>query len=493
MLSRRSLLQSALAPLVALERPAEARQPAPRLQPKWLEAIAKQLQKEFHLPAVWVSVNIEGVVESAVVGVRKIGDPTLATLEDKLTVASISKPMAGLWIASLVDKGKISYDSRVLDILPELAPDCLPEHENITLGQLCTHTAGVIRDVRHFSNNLSLEQYPAERLKHAKEVLSSPAPPGSKGKGVYSNNGVTLAVTMAERAAREPYEIAAGRFYRDRLRLKSWGVWAMNLPDDVSLPWCHGIKEGQATPYPPQSVQFQFVRPSGGAHCTIADLTRFGLIATGCSPLSENLLRAETWRKALSHGENSGTAFGCFSTGGDDAFPIFDHGGSLGTTGSHLRALPAWRTCFAYHANSDASALKGRGIELLMDAIRKRRAERNPPPSCRIALTGVSTVDSAWQKSVAPKSDDDKVRIRVNFRIEGRTRTGDLQTIVRLGAVERRDDRFAGLAPGNHTLHFEFDAPKTKDTPAVVIVDALQTAGNETPGAARFESTLHLS
>ncbi len=491
MITRRTLIQSAILLPSTFGNLAEA-QPSPRFQPKWLEAIAKQLQKEFHLPAVWVAVNIEGAVESAVVGVHKIGDPTPATLEDRLTVASISKPIAGLWIASLVDKGKLSYDTKVLDVLPELAADCLPEHEGITLGHLCTHTAGVIRDVRHLSNRLLLEQYPAERLKQAKEVLSSPSPAGSKGKGVYSNNGVTLAVTMAERVAREPYEVAAGRFYRERLRLKSWGVWAMDLPDDVSLPWCHAIKDGQAIPYPPQSVQYQFVRPSGSAHCTISDLVRFGLIATNSSPLSENLLKPETWRKALSHGETSGTAYGCFSTGGND-FPVFDHGGSLGTTGSFLRVLPAWRSCFAYHANSDASALGGRGIELLQDAVRKRRAERDSPPACRIALTHVATVDSAWQKEITPTSGDDKVRIKINFRIEASPRTGDLLTVVKLGDVERRDDRFAGLAAGNHTLHFEFDTPKTRDTPASVTVDALGTAGNITPESARYVSALHLA
>ncbi|MCX6380011.1 MAG: serine hydrolase [Armatimonadetes bacterium] len=492
MITRRTLIQSAIALPSTFGNWAEAQSTSPRFQPKWLEAIAKQLQKEFHLPAVWVAVNIEGVVESAVVGVRKVGDPTLATLEDKLTVASISKPMAGLWIASLVDKGKLSYEAKVLDILPELAADCLPEHEGITLGQLCTHRAAVKRDTSTSSNTLTLEQYPAERLRMAHEVLKDPSPAGSRGKEVYSNNGVTLAVTMAERAARESYEVAAGRFFRERLRLKSWGVWAMNLPDDVSLPWPHTMKDKAAIANPPKSVQAHFVRPSGSAHCTISDLVRFGLIAVKSSPLSESLLKPETWQTILEHGDVDRTALGCFYAGGRE-FPVFDHGGSLGTTGSFLRVLPAWRCSFAYHTNASADAVGGRGRELLQDAVRKRRAERNSPPACRITLTHVATMDSAWQREIVPTSGDDKVRIKINFRIEARPRTGDLLTVVKLGDIERRDDRFAGLAAGNHTLHFEFDTPKTKDTPASVTVDALGTAGNITPEAARYVSALHLA
>ena len=41
--------------------------------PTWLKDIATQLQREFNLPAVWVATEINGVVEAAVVGVKKTG------------------------------------------------------------------------------------------------------------------------------------------------------------------------------------------------------------------------------------------------------------------------------------------------------------------------------------------------------------------------------------------------------------------------------------
>ncbi len=492
MIPRRTFLQSALLMPSAFGYSALAQPSSFYSQPRWLEAIAKQLQKEFHLPAVWVSINIDGVVDAAVVGTRKMGDPTPATLDDKLTVASCSKPMVGLWIATLVDRGKLSYDTKVLDVLPELTAECLPEHQSITLGQLLTHTAAVARDTSTSSNRLRLEQYPAERLRMARELLAAPSPPNSRGKELYSNNGVTLAATVAERVAKESYEVAAGRFYREKLRLKSWGVWEMNLPDDLSLPYPHSMNDKVATPHPPASVQAHFVRPSGGAHCTIADLARFGLIASHGSPLSESLLKPETWGTILEHGDGARTALGCFFAIGRDV-PTFNHGGSLGTTATNLQALPTWRVAIACHTNAAGGEFSQRGGQLLLEAVRKRRVAQNPPPPCRITLTDVSTVDSTWQKEIVPKSDDDKVRIKVNFRIETGTRTGDLQTRVKLGSVERVDDRFAGLAPGNHVLHFEFDTPKTKMTPASIIVDALDTAGNTTPNAARFESTLTLA
>ena len=495
MLSRRDLLESMLVvPAASALFPCSsvAQGSVPSAQPRWLEDIAKQLQAEFNLPAVWVAANIEGKVEAAVVGVRKMGDPTLATLDDKLTVASISKPMAGLWIATLVNQGKLTYETKVLDVLPEFASACLPEHRDITLGQLLTHTAGVIRDAAHIPDNLKLEQYPAERLREAKEVLSSPSPPGSKGKEVYSNNGVTLAVTMAEKVAGESYETAAGRFYTERLGLKSWGVWPMNLADDLTLPWPHTMKNKTPAPQPPRSVQFQFVRPSGSAHCTITDLARFGLIAGNSSPISKSLLKAEIWQRILESGENARTTLCCFYAGGLD-FPVFDHGGSLGITSSHLRVLPHWKIAYAFHTNAAGDEFRNRGIELMQIAVRKIHAKRNPVNPCRITLTEVTTVDTTWKNEIAPKVSDDKLRIRVKFTIEASPHTGDLQASVKLGEDIRRYDYFNGLAAAKHELHYEFDMPKNKKVTAVVTIDSLETAGNTTPRNASFESTLTLN
>lgn len=134
MMNRRDLLTSTLLLSAVVSDQRSQANVGNTLQPQWLEDIAKQLQEEFKLPAVWIAVSTQGRMEAAVVGVRKVGDPTPARLDDILTVASISKPMVGLWIATLVEQGRLTYDSRVLEILPELVPQCLREHRNITLS-----------------------------------------------------------------------------------------------------------------------------------------------------------------------------------------------------------------------------------------------------------------------------------------------------------------------------------------------------------------------
>ena len=493
MMTRRVLLKSALlVPTVpALLTKFAAAQGGEPQNALWLERITQQLRDEFNLPAVWVAADIEDKIEAAVVGVKKWGNPTPATLDDKLMVASVSKVMAGLWIATLVDEGKLTYETKVLDVLPELQTDCLPEHSDVTLGQLLTHTAGVVRDAKDMPTALTLEQYPAERLRQARYILSTPSPTASKGKEVYSNNGLTLAATMAERVAGEPYEVAAGRFYRERLGLASWGVWAMNLPDDLSLPWLHSMPDNAPIPQSPQSKAFHFVRPSGSAHCTIADMVRFGLIATNATQLSKSILPPNVWATVTAPVPNTSTTLLSFRSDGERA--AFNHSGSLSVTSSSLLVIPEWKVSVAVHTNATGDEFRSRGTDLIMDAIRKRRAELNPPPACRMTLTDVTTVDASWKNVIMPKTTDDKIRIRVRFHIEAQGRTSDLQTLVRLGGVEQRDDRYRGLVTGNHALHFVFDTPKTRTTPAIVTLDSLGTAGNRAIEAARFDSTLTLN
>src|SRR5947208_1221385 len=131
MITRRDLLKSAfLLPAMPglLDRAANGQEAAPR-NATWLEPVAQQILNEFQVPAIWLAASIGDKIESVAVGVRKFDEPTQAAPDDKLMMASVTKPMTGLWIATIVAKGLLSYDTRALDVLPELEKQCLPEHQ----------------------------------------------------------------------------------------------------------------------------------------------------------------------------------------------------------------------------------------------------------------------------------------------------------------------------------------------------------------------------
>lgn len=498
MLSRRVLLKSTLLlpslPQLLQEAAWAQERTAPEFaapDSDWLLPIARQLRQEFNLPAFWVAVNVADKIEAAVVGVRKLGDPTPAQLGDPLMVASVSKPMVGFWIATLVDEGKLTYDTNIFDVLPELKEGALEEHHGITLGQLLTHTAELVRDSVRRASDLSHAQFPEERLRQSREILSKPSPPESIGKRLYSNNGIILAACVAEKVAGEPYETAAGRFYREKLGLSSWGVWDKDLKDDLSFPWPHLTKNNVHTVQSPSSMNHNFPRASGSSHCSITDLVRFGLLSVNATEAAYSLLKPQTWGTILDYGEGSPTTLESYEAS-DRGASLYDHGGLLFTARTFLRNIPEWRTAFAFHTNCEGGELPERATALIYGAIRQRRAQLNPPSPCRIRLAGLDTVDASWQKVVVPRATDKKIYIRIRYTVESNGPTGDMQTLIKLGDEERRYDHLKGVEPGARSLRFSFDTPKDRATKALVVLDALGTAGNVAPEGARFESVLNL-
>ncbi|WP_186766248.1 serine hydrolase domain-containing protein [Phaeobacter marinintestinus] len=61
---------------------------------------------------------------------------------DPVEMASLSKAITGACIRALVGEGVVSYDTALVDVLPE-TPDAL---RDLTLSDLLTHTGGVHRD-----------------------------------------------------------------------------------------------------------------------------------------------------------------------------------------------------------------------------------------------------------------------------------------------------------------------------------------------------------
>ena len=125
------------------------------------------------------------------------GGPPLR--EATFEIGSITKTFTGVLLAALVDRGVVSLDDR----LPELLPagiDLPPEQQPITLAHLATHTAGLPRVppgmadlnmlVRAVLGLNPYEGYTTDDLLHALEVTELRSSPGEHSE--YSNFGFGL-------------------------------------------------------------------------------------------------------------------------------------------------------------------------------------------------------------------------------------------------------------------------------------------------------------
>ncbi|MET9607264.1 serine hydrolase domain-containing protein [Streptomyces sp. NPDC006512] len=156
------------------------------------------------------------VVEHGTVRTAGLGDSgnTRAAVVDSSTVfeaGSLGKPMTGMLLADLADRGRISLTAPLRTLLPDSA-GIGPGLADATLEDLATHRAGLdklpptsamaLRELR-----LRLFGHDPYRGLTEEDVVSSAesAAIGTPGRYSYSNTGMALAGLAAAHHTRQPY------------------------------------------------------------------------------------------------------------------------------------------------------------------------------------------------------------------------------------------------------------------------------------------------
>lgn len=230
------------------------------------------------IPALAAIVVKEGVVvDRAVVGVRKLGDPTPIAIGDRFHLGSCTKSMTATLAAMLVDEGKLTWTRTIAEAFPELKATLHPQYAGVTLRQLLAHMGGAPaapppavweRAVRE--QGTPIEQ----RREYVTGVLTQPpeAAPGSRF--IYSNQGFVIAGVMIERAAGQPWETLMRERLFAPLGMTSAGFGSPAAPSGrVDQPWGHADDHGTLTPTLVDNPIA--LGPAGRVHASLDDMARY--------------------------------------------------------------------------------------------------------------------------------------------------------------------------------------------------------------------------
>lgn len=298
----------ALAPmLVSLQPPAEA-----ELAPRDLSGVLAPLAAEHKIPAMAAAVvRGETVVGLGVTGVRKSGDSTPATIEDKWHLGSNTKAMTATLCALLVEDGVLRWDRTVGEAFADV-----PMHERwkaVTLEQLLTNRAGMPADLDRDGLWASLWRHTGTPTEARRAlligVLKHPPEHEPGTKFLYSNAGFAVAGHMAETVAGTSFESLIKTKLFDRLNMTSVGFGApgervkrvkgedgteaMTVPDQ---PRGHRAN-GTAVEPGPGADNPVAIGPAGTVHCTIGDWAKFVALHLQGARGKPRLLTAETFLK----------------------------------------------------------------------------------------------------------------------------------------------------------------------------------------------------
>jgi len=87
-------------------------------------------------------ISNDQIVAQGVVGVRKSGDTTPATISDQYQLGSCTKAMTATIIAILVQQGKLSWTTTMGNI-PEMKDEMLTRYRDVTILELLSMHAGL--------------------------------------------------------------------------------------------------------------------------------------------------------------------------------------------------------------------------------------------------------------------------------------------------------------------------------------------------------------
>jgi len=182
-------------------------------------------------------------------------------------------------IATLVADGKLSWESKLIDVIPELKESIHSDYHQITLWQLLTHRAGIPKNATDWGA-FSLKEIKERRLSILKDNLRKPAT-YKYGEFHYSNFGYIIAACMAEQITGLSWEVLMKKRLFDPLGMSSAGFGAPNTHNQTDQPWGHSNSWFGNNWQPDQSDNTEALGPAGRVHCNIQDWAKFLSVFSG--------------------------------------------------------------------------------------------------------------------------------------------------------------------------------------------------------------------
>jgi CubicO group peptidase (beta-lactamase class C family) len=262
-------------------------------QRKFAELV-RSVREKHKLPGIAATIiRDDRVVAAAVSGVRHVDKPDLITLEDRFGIGSCTKRMTALMIARVIDRGKLSFETTIGEVLPDVK--MREVYRKVTLAQLLTFKGGIqpylafmdppAREVLSKLTGTPAEQRGAF-VAHVLQVEPITEPGGERR---YSNASYAVAAFLAAKRAGREWEALVEEHVFRPLKMTRAGFGRPSNADHPNEPWLHSNGTGgpqpagkpaaaSNAPYRPQPENHHTplaLHAAGAVHCSIGDFCKF--------------------------------------------------------------------------------------------------------------------------------------------------------------------------------------------------------------------------
>jgi len=294
----------------------------PQSTPENLNSLLDPIRKKYDLPALaGAIVTSKGLVAVGAVGVRKYGTDTPVTINDQWHLGSDTKAMTATLLATLVEQGKLSWNTTLEQVFPALSPKMYPAYRKLTVEQLLSQRTGFTDESwpkgNTFDDMYRLPGSPREQRAAYVAVVLTELPVNEPGtKFLYSNRNYAVAGAIAEKIANDSWESLLQKRIFDPLGMPSCGFGAMGTAGKVDQPWQHTLLlAGHRAIEPgPQSDNPPVIGPAGTVHCSLVDWGKFVSAHLRGEQGEPGILKPETFKRLHTPSFGGDYAFGWIVT-----------------------------------------------------------------------------------------------------------------------------------------------------------------------------------
>jgi CubicO group peptidase (beta-lactamase class C family) len=242
-----------------------------------LEELDKSLADTFSkakVPGASVTI-IEGgqIVLTRGYGFADLETKRPVTPETVFRAGSISKSFTAIGVMMLVEEGKLSLDSKLAELMPELQyENPWEETDPVRLVHLLEHTTG-FDDIRFRHYFLEGKDVPLSDAVHQYGPYRSRWRPGTMTS--YSNAGPVIVGRIIEKATGQRFQDFMASRLTGPLGMES-AYWTRELPITDRLSKSYKNTDGDEEPF----VEI-LARPSGSLNVTSKDLAKLPLLMLG--------------------------------------------------------------------------------------------------------------------------------------------------------------------------------------------------------------------
>ncbi len=239
------------------------------------DVLVKQGMDDWGIPGMAIAIVKDGdMVYAKGFGEKKLGGGEPVDEHTLFGIASVSKNITAAALAILVDEGKISWDTRIVDIIPWFALSDPWVTSQVTVRDALTHQVGIGRIL---GNRLQfLSGHSRDELIHKLRYMEFQEP--FRSSFVYSN--------MMYSVAGQVIEYVTGKTWDEFLKERLFDPIGMGsntsitaLEKESNAAWPHQYIGGEVIPIARRN--WDNAGPAGGINASVTDVAKWMIMQLG--------------------------------------------------------------------------------------------------------------------------------------------------------------------------------------------------------------------